>query len=303
MAVVAFGRLGGAELGYASDLDVAFVHEGAGAAEVAEAERVAAGLLRFLGGGTPAERVWTLDASLRPEGRNGPLARSLEGWRAYLGRWASTWERQAYLRVRAVAGDESLGDRLVESIHEAVWARPFTEDDAREVRRMKVRIEQERLAPGEDPEFHLKLGRGSLVRHRVHRAAAPAPQRRARRAHPRGRSRRWWRRASSRSTRPTSSTEAYRFCESARNRSYLVTGAGDALPMVPEKATPLARSLGMSVADLRIGVPAGHPAGPPDRRTAVLRPRVMGRTWLREDDAPPAHGVDAKGDPCRCTRR
>jgi len=49
-----------------------------------------------------------VDASLRPEGRNGPLTRSLDGWRGYLERWASTWERQAYLRVRAVAGDEAL---------------------------------------------------------------------------------------------------------------------------------------------------------------------------------------------------
>jgi glutamate-ammonia-ligase adenylyltransferase len=250
MAIVAFGRLGGAELGYASDLDVAFVHEGTGAAEVAEAERVAAGVLRFLGGGTPAERVWTLDASLRPEGRNGPLARSLDGWRAYLARWASTWERQAYLRVRAVAGDEALGERLVEEIHEAVWSRPFTEDDVREVRRMKVRIEQERLAPGEDPEFHLKLGRGSLsdieftvqllqLRHGVagertlgavealvEAGVLPAEE-------------------------ADVLTEAYRFCESTRNRSYLVVGPGDALPVVPEKATPLARSLGRSVADLR----------------------------------------------------
>jgi glutamate-ammonia-ligase adenylyltransferase len=250
IAVVAFGRLGGAELGYASDLDVAFVHDGTGAADVEEAERVAAALLRFVGGGTPAERVWTLDASLRPEGRNGPLARSLEGWRTYLERWASTWERQAYLRVRAVAGDEPLGDRLVDLIGEAVWARPFTEDDAREVRRMKVRIEQERLAPGEDPEFHLKLGRGSLsdieftvqllqLRHSVPGArtlgalealveAGHLPVEEA-----------------------DVLAEAYRFCEQTRNRSTLVVGPGDSLPIAPEKATPLARSLGMTVAELR----------------------------------------------------
>jgi glutamate-ammonia-ligase adenylyltransferase len=250
IAVVAFGRLGGAELGYASDLDVALVHDGAGAADVEEAERVAAALLRFLGGGTPAERVWTVDASLRPEGRNGPLARILEGWRAYLERWASTWERQAYLRVRAVAGDEALGDRLVELIGEAVWARPFTEDDAREVRRMKVRIEQERLAPGEDPEFHLKLGRGSLsdieftvqllqLRHGVAGTrtlgalealveAGHLPVEEA-----------------------DVLAQAYRFCEQTRNRSTLVVGPGDALPLAPEKATPLARSLGTTVTELR----------------------------------------------------
>ena len=113
VAVVAFGASAAPSSGYASDLDVAFVHDGAGEADAAEAERVAAGLLRFLGGDTPAERIWTVDADLRPEGRNGPLARSLDGWRAYLDRWASTWERQAYLRVRPVAGDAALGDRLV----------------------------------------------------------------------------------------------------------------------------------------------------------------------------------------------
>ncbi len=250
VAVVAFGRLGGAELGYASDLDVAFVHDGAGEADAAEAERVAAGLLRFLGGGTPAERVWTLDAAIRPEGRNGPLARSIEGWRAYLARWASTWERQAYLRVRAVAGAQELGDRLVGQIHAAIWSRPFADDDVREVRRMKVRIEQERLAPGEDPEFHLKLGRGSLsdieftvqllqLRHGVPGArtlgaldalveAGHLPLEEA-----------------------DVLAEAYRFCERARNRSFLVVGPGDSLPIAPEKATPLARSLGLTVTDLR----------------------------------------------------
>lgn len=250
IAVVAFGRLGGAELGYASDLDVAFVHDGSRAGDVEEAERVASGLLRFLGGGTPAERVWTLDASLRPEGRNGSLSRSLDGWQAYLDRWVSTWERQAHLRVRAVAGDEGVGERLVTMIHDSIWARPFTEDDAREVRRMKVRIEQERLAPGEDPEFHLKLGRGSLsdieftvqllqLRHGVpgertlgavealvEAGCLPADE-------------------------ADVLAEAYRFCERTRNRSYLVIGPGDALPLAPEKATPLARSLGLSVAELR----------------------------------------------------
>lgn len=248
-AIVAFGRLGGAELAYASDLDIAFVHEGSTAADAAEADRVATGLLRFLGGATPSERIWTVDATLRPEGRNGPVTRSLEGWKAYLDRWASTWERQAYLRVRAVAGDVELGARLVECVQEAIWSRPFTEQDAREVRRMKVRIEQERLGR-DDAEFHLKLGRGSLsdieftvqllqLRHRVPGAATigaldalvagghlPAED-------------------------AVVLAEAYRFCERTRNRSFLVGGPGDALPTRPERITPLARSLGFSVASLR----------------------------------------------------
>lgn len=249
-AVVAFGRLGGAELGYASDLDIAFVHEGATAEDAEEADRVATGLLRFLGGDTPAERIWTVDATLRPEGRNGPVTRSLEGWSAYLDRWASTWERQAYLCVRAVAGDVALGDRLVARVHEAIWTHPLTDEDVREIRRMKVRIEQERLGRDDDPEFHLKLGRGSLsdieftvqllqLRHGVPGAAtigaleALVEEGRL----------------------PVEEAdvleESYRFCERTRNRSYLVVGPGDSLPIRPELITPLARSLGFTVAGLR----------------------------------------------------
>jgi [glutamine synthetase] adenylyltransferase / [glutamine synthetase]-adenylyl-L-tyrosine phosphorylase len=246
-AVVAFGRLGGAELAYASDLDLAFVHDGP---DAAEAERVASGLLRFVGGGTPAERIWAVDADLRPEGRSGPLARSLEGWDGYLQRWASTWERQAYLRVRAVAGDPELGRRLVERIDAAVWERPLTPAEEREVRRMKVRIEQERIAPGEDPEFHLKLGRGSLsdieftvqllqLRHRVPETSTIA----ALGALVEG--------GLLEAEEGDALEEAYRFCEGTRNRSLLVVGAGDSLPTRPELVTPLARSLGRTVPELR----------------------------------------------------
>lgn len=248
-AVIAFGRLGGGELGYASDLDVAFVHEGSTAADTAESERLATGLLRFLGGDTPAERIWTIDAGLRPEGRNGPLARTLDGWRAYLGRWASTWERQAYLRARAVAGGE-LGQRLVEEVHHAIWSRDFGEGDVREVRRMKVRIERERIARDEDPEFHLKLGRGSLsdieftvqllqLRHGVPGTATIGTLHALVEAgHLPG-------------EEAEVLEEAYRFCERARNRSFLVVGPGDSLPIRQERITPLARSLGFTVAGLR----------------------------------------------------
>jgi len=249
-AVVAFGRFGAAELGYASDLDLAFVHDGTDPLAVLEADRLATGLLRFVGGGTPADRIWPVDTDLRPEGRSGPLTRSLDGWGGYLDRWASTWERQAYLRVRTVAGDRDLGERLVERIHAAVFARPLTAEEEREVRRMKVRIEQERIAPGEDPEFHLKLGRGSLsdieftvqllqLRHGV----AGARTLDALAALVEG------------GHLPDDEAEvlieAHRFCEGARNRSFLVVGAGDALPARPEQATPLARSLGFTVTALR----------------------------------------------------
>jgi [glutamine synthetase] adenylyltransferase / [glutamine synthetase]-adenylyl-L-tyrosine phosphorylase len=252
-AVVALGRLGGAELGYASDLDLAFVHGtgGRGAAAAAdEAERIAAGLLRFLGGDTPAERVFAVDVSLRPEGRTGPLSRSLEGWRSYLDRWASTWERQAYLRVRAVGGDETLGAELVGAIAEAVWGRPFDDDDAREVRRMKARIERERLGPGTDPEFHLKLGRGSLsdIEFTVQLLQLRTGLRGARTL---GALDALVEEGHLATDEAEVLVEAYRFCERARNRTFLVAGPGDALPLRPEQAGPLARSLGFTIAGLR----------------------------------------------------
>ncbi len=161
-AAVALGRFGGGDLAYASDLDLVFVHEGGSTAEHEEAERVASGLLRFVGGSTPATRIWDIDADLRPEGRQGPLSRSLDAWGAYLEKWAETWERQAYLRARPVAGDPTLASALVEQINRAVFGRNLSSPEVREIRRMKARIERERIPSGEDPEFHLKLGRGSL---------------------------------------------------------------------------------------------------------------------------------------------
>ena len=160
-AVIAMGRFGGAELSYASDLDVLFVYDGTTAEDFGLAEQTAESLLGFLAGRTPAPRIYTVDLGLRPEGKQGPLARSLEGYRTYYESWAQMWERQALLRARPVAGDPEVGRRFMEVIEPHVW-RPLGEDDVREVRRMKARIERERIPAGEDPQFHLKLGRGSL---------------------------------------------------------------------------------------------------------------------------------------------
>jgi [glutamine synthetase] adenylyltransferase / [glutamine synthetase]-adenylyl-L-tyrosine phosphorylase len=276
MAVLALGRFGGADLGYASDLDVVFVHEG-GAGDHDEAERVAAGLRRIVNGATPAARVWTLDADLRPEGRQGPLSRSLDAWESYLGRWAETWERQAYLRARPVAGDADLGSRLVDRIDEAVHGQPFTDQHAREVRRMKARIERERMPPGEDPEFHLKLGKGTLsdveftvqllqLQHGVRGAATLDALAELEAAGHIGQE------------DAAALDEAYRFCERTRNRLYLVAGPGDALPTRPEQLRHLARSLGTTGAGLRDEY----------RRLTRRARRVVERCFYGADD--PARG-------------
>jgi len=250
-AVVAMGRFGGAELSYASDLDLLFVYDGATPADFEMATRTGEQLVRFLVGASPPTQIYPIDLALRPEGKGGPLARSLDGYRAYYDRWAQTWERQALVRARPVAGDPGVAARFMELVEPRIWDKTLSDDHARDIRRMKARIERERLPPGDDPQFHLKLGRGSLsdveftaqflqLRHGVRgtgtvaalghleAAGALAPEDRAVLA------------------------DAYRFCERTRNRWYLVRGSpGDALPSRPEQLARLARSLGTGPHDLR----------------------------------------------------
>ncbi|CAN5741630.1 bifunctional [glutamine synthetase] adenylyltransferase/[glutamine synthetase]-adenylyl-L-tyrosine phosphorylase [soil metagenome] len=250
-AVVALGRFGGAELSYASDLDVVFVYDGSGPADFEEADRLSTDLLRFVGGTSPSSRIYDIDPDLRPEGRDGPLARSLNGYRTYFERWAETWERQAMVRARPVAGDTAVAQGLLDIVGAHIWRGSLAADEVRDIRRMKARIERERLPAGDDPQFHLKLGPGALadieftaqllqLQHKL-----PAPN------------------TSDALARLTSAgvieaadaavlAEAYGFCERTRTRWFLVdSAAGDALPSRPEKLARLARSLDTSPGALR----------------------------------------------------
>src|SRR5262249_44522108 len=161
-AVIGLGRLGGAELSYASDIDVIFVYDGSTPSDFGVAEKTATQLVGAIGDSTSEGRTFRVDTRLRPEGNQGPLARSLGGYRAYFEQWAQTWEFQALTKARVGAGDGDVGARFVELAQEFVYRDPFPEDWRRDVRRMKARIESERIPPGEEPQFHLKLGRGSL---------------------------------------------------------------------------------------------------------------------------------------------
>jgi len=162
-AVIGMGRLGGRELSYASDVDVLFVYRGETASDFEEAERTATALLREIGATTAEGQTFDIDARLRPEGNQGPLARSLDSYRQYYERWVKTWELQSLLRARPCAGDPELGQEFCDLIEPFVYRSPFPEEAAREVRRIKARVERERIPAGEDPEFHLKLGRGGLT--------------------------------------------------------------------------------------------------------------------------------------------
>lgn len=161
-AIIGMGRFGGRELGFGSDADVMYVFRPAGASPEAAQQRalkLVAELVRLT---EDARLPLELDADLRPEGRNGVVARSLEAYRAYYARWSLTWEAQALLRSRGVAGDAALLDDFAELADTVRYPAEIGEHEVREVKRIKARVENERLPQGADPTRHLKLGRGSL---------------------------------------------------------------------------------------------------------------------------------------------
>ena len=161
-AVIAMGRFGGAELGFGSDADILYVYDANGV-EPQRAQKLAtqivAGLREHL---TDHRLPLDLDADLRPEGRNGPIVRSIEAYTEYYRRWSLSWEAQALLRARGVAGSAKLIRRFTELADTIRYPESIDLQGTREIKRIKARVEGERLPQGADPRRHLKLGPGTL---------------------------------------------------------------------------------------------------------------------------------------------
>ena len=162
LAIIAMGRFGGEELGFGSDADVMFVYRPV-EVDVDASQTIAEGVIAEL------KRLavdpileFELDLDLRPEGKNGPVARSLDSYAAYYKRWANTWESQALLRAKPVAGSEVLVADFLQLINQYRYPDVLDSTAVQEIRRIKARMETERLPQGADPKRHLKLGRGSL---------------------------------------------------------------------------------------------------------------------------------------------
>jgi glutamate-ammonia-ligase adenylyltransferase len=160
--VIAMGRYGGAESGFGSDTDVMYVYRAIDAESEDAAKRadaIAKGLKRVT---EDMKLPLDLDLDLRPEGKNGAIVRSLESYEAYYERWSLTWEAQALLRARGVAGDQALLRDFEGLANRVRYPQEISPQDVREVKRIKARVESERLPQAADPSRHLKLGRGSL---------------------------------------------------------------------------------------------------------------------------------------------
>lgn len=165
MAIIAMGSFGSREMGYSSDADVQFVvvDRGAGKDAVDIAAAVAAQTQKILNAPT-ARSDMRVSADLRPEGRVGPLARSLASWTDYYQRDAETWEKQALLRARPVVASAALAQQLREEMDRHRYpSGGLTVEARREITRMKARVESERLPRNADPSRHVKLGRGGMT--------------------------------------------------------------------------------------------------------------------------------------------
>ncbi|SBS77943.1 Glutamate-ammonia-ligase adenylyltransferase [uncultured Mycobacterium sp.] len=167
LAVIGMGRLGGGELGYGSDADVMFVCEANPGVEESRAVKwsvTVAEQVRTLLGTPSADPPLEVDANLRPEGRQGPLVRTLASYEAYYAQWAQPWEIQALLRAHGVAGDLDLGHRFLLMVDKIRYpAGGVSAEAVQEIRRIKARVDAERLPRGADPNTHTKLGRGGLA--------------------------------------------------------------------------------------------------------------------------------------------
>jgi glutamate-ammonia-ligase adenylyltransferase len=166
--VLALGKLGGAELNYSSDIDLIFLYESEGQTSgprvVSNAEffaRMGGEVIRLLSDHTPLGQAYRVDMRLRPEGDQGPLARSLASTVGYYETAGRTWERQALIKCRPIAGDLVLGREFLSAIAPFVYRRYLGAAEIGEIKAMKRRIEARTHSAGGD-EVEVKTGHGGI---------------------------------------------------------------------------------------------------------------------------------------------
>jgi glutamate-ammonia-ligase adenylyltransferase len=163
IAVIAMGRWGGSEMSYGSDADAMFVVADTDDPGATGAATQLVARLRAMLRQQDKETALEIDPDLRPEGKGGPLVRTLSSYRAYYARWSATWEAQALLRADFAAGDKTTGELFSELIAPIRYPEGgLTQAQVVEIRRLKARMEGERLPRGVDASRHVKLGPGGL---------------------------------------------------------------------------------------------------------------------------------------------
>lgn len=157
--IIAMGKWGAAEMSYGSDLDLMYVFD---EMERPQALSLTGELDRVLAQPSRHGVAYELDAGLRPEGRKGPMARSFDSFERYYSEWAEPWELLALVKARPAVGDPRILEQFTDLTYRTLWSDRLPDDFAHQIRLIKARVESERIPPGEDPDFHLKLGPGGL---------------------------------------------------------------------------------------------------------------------------------------------
>jgi glutamate-ammonia-ligase adenylyltransferase len=168
LTVIGFGKLGGEELNYSSDIDLMFVHDAEGETRgrrpTAAGEfygRVVSEVVRLLSAHTPDGQAYRVDLRLRPEGQRGPLSRTLASTLSYYDAMGRTWERQALIKARPIAGDAALGREFLAAIKPFVYRKYFSFSEINEVKALKRTIERKARDAGAD-DRDVKTGRGGI---------------------------------------------------------------------------------------------------------------------------------------------
>ncbi len=168
--ILAFGKLGGKELNYSSDIDLMFVFDEDGATRGPRTTslsnddfygRVCSEIVRLLTAHTDRGQAYRVDLRLRPEGHRGPLARSLASTLSYYDSLGRTWERQALIKVRPVAGDAKLGEEFMQAIEPFVYRKYLTVAEINEIKALKRKIEHRTDRAGES-QSDVKTGMGGI---------------------------------------------------------------------------------------------------------------------------------------------
>jgi len=171
-AVIGMGKLGGLELNYSSDIDLIFVHgddlpytvemtDGRKIESIVYLSRIAEKLIRILSDESAEGQVFRVDMRLRPEGRFGPITRSLGSCSTYYKSWGETWEFQALIKARFIAGDRATGNRFIADLQPLVYRNQMSGQSQRDIRANKRRIE-EKCALESETETNVKTGIGGI---------------------------------------------------------------------------------------------------------------------------------------------
>lgn len=159
LSIIAMGRLGGQELGFGSDADVMLVYQSDNEEAQGQAERLTGEFIALV---KDSILEFELDLDLRPEGKNGPRIKSLSAYEGYYEKWAETWEFQALLRARPMAGSQDLRDKFGKIIDKYRYPKELSHKQLVAIRLVKARVENERLPRGVEANRHLKLGPGAI---------------------------------------------------------------------------------------------------------------------------------------------